>query len=181
MRYRAKSVGLGDMNTSPTQFAIPGDLASCHALIEQLAMTIEESSQKIAKLEQEKQEIQLAFAELLQRAFRNRSERYVHNPDQLRLDFNNTEDAADAAAGLAEAIEEARPQEEQVIAEHTRRRPRRQRQENLPEHLDRVVVEAEAGVVAAAAGRRRRRFPSTRLRRNFNRLWALGVGLCHAQ
>jgi transposase len=86
----------------------------------------------------------LAFAELLQRAFRNRSDRYVHNPDQLRLDFNNTDDAADAAAGLAEAIEEARPQEEQVIAEHTRRRPRRRRQENLPEHLPRIVVEAEA-------------------------------------
>ena len=124
MRYRAKSVGLGDMNTSPTQFVIPGDLASCHALIEQLAMTIEESSQKIAKLEQEKQEIELAFAELLQRAFRNRSERYLNDPDQLRLDFNNTDDAADAAAGLAEAIEEARAQDEQVIPEHTRRRPR---------------------------------------------------------
>ena len=91
MRYRAKSVGLGDMNTSPTQFAIPGDLASCQVLIQQLAMTIEEVLQKNAKLEQEKQEIELAFAELLQRAFRNRSERYLNDPDQLRLDLNNTD------------------------------------------------------------------------------------------
>ena len=141
---RGESVDLCDMNTSPLSLAIPNDLGACQALIEQLAMTVEESSQKIAKLEQEKQEIQLAFAELLQRAFRNRSERYVHNPDQLRLDFHNTEDAADAAAGLAEALEEAHPRDEQVIPEHTRRRPRRQRQENLPEHLPRVVVEAEA-------------------------------------
>lgn len=144
MRWRGESVDLCDMNTSPLSFAIPNDLGACQALIEQLAMTVEESSQKIAKLEQEKQEIQLAFAELLQRAFRNRRERYLHNPDQLRLDFNNTDDAANAAAGLAEAIEEAHPHDEQVIGEHTRRRPRRQRQENLPEHLPRIVVEAEA-------------------------------------
>jgi transposase len=139
------------MSTSPLDFAIPHDLAACQALIEQLAMTMEEVKHQNAKLEhqarkleQEKQELELAYAELLQRAFRKRSERYLHNPDQLRLDWGDSDDAADAAAGLAEAIEEARPQDEQVIPEHTRRRPRRKRQENLPEHLERVVVEAEA-------------------------------------
>jgi transposase len=139
------------MSTSPLNLAIPHDLGACQALIEQLAMTVEESSQKNvaleqknAKLKQKIQELELAYAELLQRAFRHRSERYLHNPDQLRLDFHNTDDAADAAAGLAEALEEAHPQEEQIIPEHTRRRPRRQRQENLPEHLPRIVVEAEA-------------------------------------
>ncbi|MBW3596579.1 MAG: hypothetical protein KY475_04805 [Planctomycetes bacterium] len=132
------------MSTLPLSFAIPNDLGACQALVEQLAMTVEEVTQKNAKLEQEKQELELAYAELLQRGFRNWSERYLNNPDQLRLDFDNTDDAADAAAGLAEAIEEARPQDEQVIPEHTRRRPRRRRQEKLPEHLERVVVEVEA-------------------------------------
>lgn len=132
------------MHPSPLPFALPHDLASCQALVEQLALTVEELSQKNAQLEQEKQELHLAYAELLQRAFRHRSERYLHNPDQLRLDLGDSDDAADAAAGLAEAIEEAHPHEAQVIPQHTRRRPRRKRQEHLPEHLPRVVVEAEA-------------------------------------
>jgi transposase len=132
------------MNTSPLPFAMPHDLASCQALVEQLALTVEELKQAKQQVEQEKQELELAYAELLQRAFRNRSERYLHDPNQLRLDLGDTADAADAAAGLAEAIEEARPQDEQVIPEHLRRRPRRKRQEHLPEHLPRVVVDAEA-------------------------------------
>jgi hypothetical protein len=128
---------------------MPHDLASCQALVEQLAITLEEVSQKNAQLEQENPELHLAYAELLQRAFRNRSERYLHDPQQLRLDLGDTDDAADAAGGLAEAIEEAHPHDEQVIAEHLRRRPRRRRQENLPEHLPRVVVEAEAAPEAS--------------------------------
>jgi hypothetical protein len=67
-----------------------------------------------ARVLQEKQELHLAYAELLQRAFRHRSERYLHNPDQLRLDLGDSDAAADAAAGLAEAIEEARLRESGV-------------------------------------------------------------------
>ncbi len=35
------------------------------------------------------------------------SERYLQDPNQLSLDFGNTPEAADAAAGLAEAVDQA--------------------------------------------------------------------------
>ncbi|HEV7221499.1 MAG TPA: hypothetical protein VGN42_02290, partial [Pirellulales bacterium] len=69
--------------------AIPADLSACQALIRQQTrtidfqvhtieshgLTIERLHQQNQELEREKQELQLAFAELLQRAFRHRSER----------------------------------------------------------------------------------------------------------
>jgi transposase len=114
------------------KITMPADLAGCQALIEQLACTIDE-------LRREKQEIELAFAELMQRAFRNRSERYLHDPNQLRLDFKDSDDAADAAEGLAQAVEEA----ELLVKAHVRRRrARKPRTEALPEHLPRYEVEA---------------------------------------
>ncbi len=114
------------------EITFPRDLAGSHALIEQLAGTVD-------ALRREKQELQLAYAELIQRAFGNRSERYIHDPNQLRLDFKDTDDAADAAEGLAQAVEEAG----QPVQAHVRRRPgRKPRNEALPEHLPRYEVEA---------------------------------------
>lgn len=112
--------------------AIPSDLRACQALVEQLAHANDE-------LRQQNQELKLTVAELLQRAFRNRSERYLNDPNQLQLDFNDTAEAADAAEGLSLAALESG----QVIQEHVRRRrPRKQRSEQLPEHLPRYEVEA---------------------------------------
>jgi len=112
---------------------IPDGLAACHALIGQLAETISEQNRTI-------QEQQLTINELLQRAFRHRRERYLEDPNQLKLDFGDTPEAADAAAGLAEAVEEA----EILVAEHKRRRraARKPRNERLPAHLPRYEVEA---------------------------------------
>ena len=70
------------------------------------------------ELDQEKEELKLAYNRLVQRIFARRSELYIEDPDQLRLDFGNTDESADAASGLADAIEE----QEQIIPEHTRRR-----------------------------------------------------------
>ena len=140
---------------------IPTDLAACQALIQQQAhtinaqvgtidahvhtieshaLTIEELQRQKKDLQREHQELQLAFAELLQRAFQHRSERYLEDPNQLKLDFPGSDDAA---AGLAEAIDEARSEVviEQTIPAHTRRQ-RRKRREQLPEHLPRYEVEA---------------------------------------
>jgi transposase len=118
------------MNETPV---IPDDLAACQALLVRFAQTISEQNRTI-------QEQQLTISELLQRAFRHRSERYLEDPRQLKLDFGNTPEAADAAAGLAEAVEEA----ELVVAEHKRRKrvPKKPRSEQLPEHLPRYEVEA---------------------------------------
>jgi len=119
---------------------IPDDLAACQTLVAQLAQTIGEQSDKITGLEQQVEEQQLTINELLERAFRHRRERYLEDPSQLKLDFGDTPEAADAAAGLAAAIEEA----EILVAEHKRRRrvPRKPRNERLPAHLPRYEVEA---------------------------------------
>jgi len=120
------------MSDGPLKIPLPNDLAGCQALIEQLACTVDE-------LRREKQELELAYAELIQRAFRNRSERYINDPNQLQLDLNGTDDAADATEGLAQAVEES----EQPVKAHTRRRhARKPRSEALPEHLPRYEVEA---------------------------------------
>ena len=119
---------------------IPHDLAACQTLIVEQARAIAEQSQKIAEQDHTIQEQQLTINELLQRAFRHRSERYLEDPNQLKLDFGNTPEAADAAAGLAEAVEEAQI----VVAAHKRRKRvrRKPRNEQLPEHLPRYEVEA---------------------------------------
>ncbi len=95
--------------------------------------------QKYEKLSQEYVELQLAYNKLIESRFRNRSERYLDNPDQLRLDLGDTLEAADAALGVSAAVEEL----EQTIPEHQRRKPRKKRDESLPEHLPRYEVIAE--------------------------------------
>ena len=120
------------MSDGPLKIPLPNDLAGCQALIEQLACTVDE-------LRREKQELELAYAELIPRAFRNRSERYINDPNQLQLDLNGTDDAADATEGLAQAVEES---EQPVKAPTRRRHSRKPRSEALPEHLPRYEVEA---------------------------------------
>jgi transposase len=121
---------------------IPDDLAACQALLVEQARAIVEQGEKIREQARTIQEQQLTIGELLQRAFRHRSERYLEDPNQLKLDFGNTPGAADAAAGLADAAEEA----EVVVAAYQRRKhkARKPRSEKLPEHLPRYEVEAPA-------------------------------------
>ncbi len=101
-------------------------------------IAIQTKDQTIEQLEQERDEYKLAFDKLLEQRFRNRSERYIDNPDQLRIDFGDTDEAADAALGLADAVDEA----QQTIPGHLRRKPRKKRNEKLPEHLPRYEVTA---------------------------------------
>jgi len=117
---------------------LPDDLAACQAIIVEQAKAVVELQEANTKLTQLIEEQKLEINELLQRAYRNRSERYHEDPNQLKLDLGNTPEAADAAEGLAEAVQEA----EITIAEHTRRRhkPRKARDESLPAHLPREEV-----------------------------------------
>jgi len=117
-------------NTGPA-ITLPDDLTSCHALLEQLAGTIDELNRK-------NEELKLAYKELLQQAFRRRSERYIDNPDQMKLDFGASDDVSDAVEGLSQAVEEAGV----VVQEHTRR-PRKPRNGPFPEHIERYEVEVE--------------------------------------
>jgi transposase len=118
---------------------IPDELQACQALVRQLAQTVQEVSAKLDESQQKIVELELTVSELLQRAFQKRRERYLEDPNQLKLDLGDTADAADAAEGLARAVAEA----EQTVPGYTRRRKvRKPRQEQLPEHLPRYEVEA---------------------------------------
>ena len=118
-----------------TKIAMPASLDACHALIGQLASAVEEQSSTIETLRQEKERIQAEFALLVQRMFARRSERYLNDPNQLKLDLGDDDNAADAAEGLAQAVEEAG-----IPVKGHVRRPRKPRNESLPENLERYEV-----------------------------------------
>lgn len=107
--------------------------------LRQQDIDLQTKDQTIEQLRQERDDYKLAYDKLVQQRFRNRSERYLENPDQLRIDFGDTDEAADAAEGLANAVEEL----EQTIPEHRRRRPRKKRNEQLPAHFPRYEVTAK--------------------------------------
>jgi hypothetical protein len=75
--------------------------------LRQQDIALQLNEQTILELTQERDEYKLAYDRLMQQRFRNRSERYIGNPDQLRIDFGDTDEAADAALGLADAVEDA--------------------------------------------------------------------------
>jgi len=127
------------MSERISSITIPNDLAACQALVEQLVQTVGSQSATIAQLQKDQESLKLTIAELLQRAFARRSERYLHDPNQLKIDFNDTPEAADAASGLAEAVDEAGV----AVQSHVRHRRRTPRSEDLPQHLPRYEVEAE--------------------------------------
>jgi hypothetical protein len=79
---------------------IPNDLTACQSLLAELARRVEEQTQRVEELQRENAEQKLTISELLRRAFEKRSERYLEHPDQLRLDFGNTAEAASAAESL---------------------------------------------------------------------------------
>lgn len=112
--------------------------AQCEKLRE-LDIALQTKDLTIQQLEQERDEYKLAFNKLMQERFRNRSERYIDDPNQLRLDLGDSEEAADAACGLADAVEDL----QQTIPEHKRRKPRKKRDESLPAHFPRYEVTAE--------------------------------------
>ena len=121
--------------------ALPNNLATYQAIIVEQARAVVEQNAEIAKLTQLVEGGEFMLNELMQRAYRQRSERYHEDPKQLKLDLGGTPEAADAAAGLADAVEEAQV----VIAEHKhhQHKPRKPRDESLP-HLPREEVVLEA-------------------------------------
>jgi transposase len=138
MLYRIDMSRANDSQDAATKIAMPASLDACHALIGQLASTVDALTDANETLRQEKERIQAEFALWVQRLFARRSERYLNDPNQLKLDLGDGDHAADAAEGLAQAVEEAGI----VVKSHVRR-PRKRRDESLPEHLERYEVEVD--------------------------------------
>ncbi len=108
--------------------------------------TIAQQSDIIKQLEAKLEAKEKAYLKLWLERFAAKSERYIADPDQLRMDFGDTAESADAAAGLAEAVEEAG-----LVSAH-RRQKRKQRDESLPDHLPREVILVEPDDTAKICG-----------------------------
>ena len=108
---------LACMTGRPDTTTIPSDLATCQTLIKEQVRVLNEQTYlveaqthtigdlhgQIKTLKQVQEELELQIKLLIERAFARRSERYLSDPNQLLIDFGD--DAADAAEGLAEAID----------------------------------------------------------------------------
>lgn len=120
-----------------TDALLPGNLSASHALIAELASSVQALQGCREQLTQENEELKLTINKLLIRLRGNRSERMVDDPNQQQLDFGNDPAAQDA---LADAAAEA----ERIVQEYTVRRthkPKKPRHEQLPAHLPRYEVE----------------------------------------
>jgi transposase len=126
---------------------LPDNLQACQTLVEQLVITVAELELKNADLTDKHLAQQLEIAYLIKLAFQRRSERYLEDPNQLKLDLGNSDEAHDAAEGLQDAKQEQAAADELIIAEHIRKkqsRAKKPRNEQLPAHLPRYEVEAPA-------------------------------------
>ena len=136
--------------------ALPSDIEACHRLLREQHGVIAEcrtaiaerdtalaakdalvaqQNQQLAEQKDTITEYQLRLAAALQAAFKKRIERYLNDPNQLKIDFGNSPEVADAADGIADAVVEN-------IEGYTRRKqkPSTTRSEQLPPHLPRIEV-----------------------------------------
>ena len=119
---------------------MPQDLDACHALLAEQARALVELQAKRERLSQENESLALTLQKLLAQLYGRRSERQIDDPAQRKLDFGAEQSVQD---GLADAAAEA----EQIVQQYTVRRTskkKRPRSEQLPAHLPRYEVTAEA-------------------------------------
>ncbi len=127
-----------DSKDAATKITMPTSLGACQALIEQLASTVDSLTHANETLRQEKERVEAEYTLWMHRIFARRSERYINDPNQLKLDLGDDDKAADAAEGLVQAVEEAGIE----VKGHVRR-PHKRRDESLPEGLPRYEVEVD--------------------------------------
>lgn len=107
-------------------------------LLETQQTELQKKDSIIVQLEEKSAAWEAAYHKVWHERFSARSERYIADPSQLRLDFGDTDEACDAASGLGDALEEA-----DLIPAHLRRKPKKKRDESLPANLPRYEVTAE--------------------------------------
>jgi transposase len=141
----------------PPATAFPDDLAACHAMLAEMGVALTKKDATLAnkdsvieqlehRVEEQKRELAKVSAErdaAFQLAFRKRQERYLDDPSQFLLDFGDNDDTASFADGIADAADEqdadAGGEQASGPALHAKR-PRKRRNEQLPEHLPRYEV-----------------------------------------
>ena len=114
------------------------ELQTRNAELQRSETTLLQKLDIIIQLEQKNEALEQKYLKLWQERFAAKSERYLADADQLRLDFGDSSEAANAAEGLADAIEDSETIE---VPAHTRQR--KKRNESLPEHFPRHEVFAE--------------------------------------
>ena len=112
----------------------PGSLSKQQLfdLIQEQTAKLAQSKDIIKQLELKIDEKDRAYLKLWKERFAARSERYIADPDQLKIDFGDTPESADAADGLHDAVEEA-----DLIPAHRRRKPR-EKSHAFPAHFPRI-------------------------------------------
>jgi len=130
---------------------IPDDLASCQQLLrelfdahrrlqqiyDELLATCTNIQDSQLQLKQEKEELEQTIKELMHRLYGRRSERHVASPDQLSLDFGES-DPVEVIPDVTD--------DETFVAEHEakqKRRKKKKRGGQFPDHLERRVERIE--------------------------------------
>jgi transposase len=110
-------------------------ITECRTVIAAKDAIVAQQNQQLVEQKDKLVEMQLRLNAALQAAFRKKIERYTNNPNQLRIDFGNSPEVADAAEGIADAVLEA-------VEGYRRRKqqPVKARSEQLPAHLPRIEV-----------------------------------------
>jgi transposase len=122
------------------------ELAACRAqiaakealLVEQAAAIVDLESARL-QLSQENEELNLAIQKLLARLAGHRSERH-EDPAQQQLDFGGDPGLQE---GLADAVVEQAENVSEEVVVRRKQKPRKVRNEKLPEHLERYEVIAK--------------------------------------
>ena len=126
-------------------FPLPQDLAGCRRLIEEQARMIADLQRSREQLQQSNETLQLTLDKLLRQIYGRRSERFIEDPTQQKLDFGDDPQTEDA---FRDAVAEAQQVLETVQARR-KAKPKPQskdRSEKFPDHLPRVekIVDAPA-------------------------------------
>lgn len=123
-----------------THAALQRKLERLEQQLKEKDAALEQQDALLAELKQQSESQQLEIAMLLKKLFGRKSERYLDNPYQLKLDFGDGEQVDDAVEGLQQAVEESG---REVNVPAHKRRTKKQRNEQLPAHLSRYEVTVE--------------------------------------
>ncbi len=125
-----------------TDAELPQDLAGCHALIQTLFDSLSQQQDQLLKDKIEISEKDAQIQKLLQRLYGSRGERYVHDPNQLKLEFGDDPELAETLAEAADELEQTGQMIEYTV-QRRRFKQRPERSEKFPEHLPRYETTAE--------------------------------------